>query len=265
LQDFGFSQEMINRFFKPFFAGIFLENQLSTSSRMFEFVYKMFGEGLATLPKSGIEAIPIQLKSRLNNTTFLWNTKVKSVRDQHIILENGTEIPTDFSIIATDANEFLLEKEFPKVAWKSCTTLYFETNHKSSNKPLIGLIADAEALINNIFYHTNVQTSQSGGKELLSVTVVKKHNLSDEALQKQVAIELEQFCNIKNVRFIKMYSIKRALPDLQNLKYSLQSEETQVSSHIFLAGDTRLNGSLNAAMLAGESAALGVVNAVSKV
>lgn len=45
LIDFGFSEEIIAQFFTPFFSGIFLEPELATSSRMFEFVYKMFGEG----------------------------------------------------------------------------------------------------------------------------------------------------------------------------------------------------------------------------
>ena len=35
--------------------------------------------------------------------------------------------------------------------------------------------------------------------------------------------------------------------------------ETSLTSSIFLAGDTQLNGSLNAAMISGERAALGVV------
>jgi hypothetical protein len=47
LKSFGFSDAIITDFFTPFFSGIFLENQLDTSSRMFEFVYKMFGNGLA--------------------------------------------------------------------------------------------------------------------------------------------------------------------------------------------------------------------------
>ena len=38
LRNFGFSEEIINQFFKPFFGGIFLEPELETSSRMFEFV-----------------------------------------------------------------------------------------------------------------------------------------------------------------------------------------------------------------------------------
>ena len=41
LKDFGFSARIIDDFFKPFFSGIFLESNLDTSSRMFEFVYKM--------------------------------------------------------------------------------------------------------------------------------------------------------------------------------------------------------------------------------
>ena len=53
----GFSKNIIKNFFTPFFSGIFLEDELYTSSRMFEFVFKMFGEGLALMPKGGIEEI----------------------------------------------------------------------------------------------------------------------------------------------------------------------------------------------------------------
>ena len=42
LSQSGFSDSMINNFFRPFFSGIFLEPNLETSSRMFRFVYKMF-------------------------------------------------------------------------------------------------------------------------------------------------------------------------------------------------------------------------------
>ena len=71
LEKLGFSNGIITDFFKPFFSGIFLETELETSSRMFEFVYKMFGEGDATLPKAGIEAIPKQLLTNLKTTSFI--------------------------------------------------------------------------------------------------------------------------------------------------------------------------------------------------
>ena len=41
------------------------------------------------------------------------------------------------------------------------------------------------------------------------------------------------------------------------------ASETRLTSGIFLAGDTQLNGSLNAAMISGEKAALGPIAALS--
>ena len=58
LKKYGFSQKMIDRFYKPFFSGIFLENDLKTSSHMFDFVMKMFSEGDAAIPELGMEEIP---------------------------------------------------------------------------------------------------------------------------------------------------------------------------------------------------------------
>lgn len=260
LIDFGFSNEIIKKFFKPFFSGIFLESELQTSSRMFEFVYKMFGEGFAALPKSGIEAIPIQLKNNLKQTTFLYNTKVKEVGDGRIVLNEGTQLESHYTIIATESEGLL--NEIQKLDWKSCDTLYFETKKRTIAKPLIGLISDKDALINNIFYHTSIKTNLAGANELLSVTIVKDHNLTSNELITQVQRELKQFCNIEVLRFIKQYSIPKALPNLQNLKYEMTPSETRFSSRIFLAGDVQLNASLNAAMIAGEKAALGVVEAI---
>ena len=262
LVDFGFSEDMITTFFKPFFSGIFLENQLETSSRMFEFVYKMFGDGTAALPKAGMEAIPKQLKSNLKNTKFVFNTKVKSVEETKILLADGTELESDYTIIAAENSDLIRGNLTQKTAWKSCDALYFEVDSRVIDKKLIGLIADKNALINNIFYPTSLESVTAGAKELLSVTVVKAHNLNSEELQKQVEVELKQFCGIDHLRFLKHYCIPKALPKLENLKYEMQPAETRFSDAIFLAGDTQLNGSLNAAMLAGERAALGIVEVV---
>jgi protoporphyrinogen oxidase len=259
LIDFGFSKEIIFKFFKPFFSGIFLEPELETSSRMFEFVYKMFGEGFATLPKGGIEAIPKQLKSNLKHSKFQFNTNVKSVEDGKIILDNGTELESDFTIIATESSKLVGNLKKKETKWKSCDTLYFETNTMTIRKPIIGLIAESDALINNIFYHSSILSKSTGRKQLLSVTVVKQHNLSKEALKIRVQKELQDYCGIDSCIFIKHYAIPNALPDLEGIKYEMLPAEIELTNSIFLAGDTQLNGSLNAAMISGEKAALNVI------
>ena len=66
----GFSGRMIERFCKPFFGGILLDPKLTTSSRMMEFVYRMFAEGDAALPARGMQAIPEQLAEDLPEGTI---------------------------------------------------------------------------------------------------------------------------------------------------------------------------------------------------
>ncbi|MDG1729747.1 MAG: NAD(P)/FAD-dependent oxidoreductase [Algibacter sp.] len=263
LSHLGFSDKMINEFFKPFFSGIFLEDKLETSSRMFEFIYKMFGEGYAALPKDGIKAIPEQLYQKLKQTTFKFDTKVTAVKDGEITLETTTKLDSDFTIIATDAHHLVSNLKNQTTLWKSCNTLYFESEQRIIKKSLIGLIPHQGTLINNIFYHTSLTTNATRNKELLSVTVIDNKNVSNEALIEMVKEELKTHCGIDNLKFIKHYYIPMALPKLHSLKYDMLPSETRLNSKIFLAGDTQLNGSLNAAMMSGERAALGIIEALS--
>ena len=259
LKEFGFSSQIITQFFTPFFTGIFLENELTTSSRMFEFVFKMFGEGLAVLPKGGMEEISKQLVANLSNTTFQYNTQVSSVSDDEIVLHTGEKLVSTATIIATDASKLVRDAPSKNLIWKSCQTLYFTTNKRVIEKPMIGLVSKKDSLINNIFYHTSVATNSNNTEELLSVTVVKEHQLTEEQLIATVTKQLQEECTIDHLTFLAVYHIKKALPDLKDIKYEVSPPETQLSSGIFLAGDVQLNGSLNAAMIAGENAALQVI------
>ena len=262
LTDFGFSKDIISDFFKPFFSGIFLETQLDTSSRMFEFVYKMFGEGDATIPKAGIEAIPKQLLNNLKTTTFKYNTKVTALKDGEITLDDDTKLESDYTIVATEASGLISNLKNQSTKWKSCTTLYFETETRVIDKKLIGLIPKSGTFINNIFYNSSLECAINTKKELLSVTVIDDQGLSNEALIEAVQTELKELCGITSINFIKLYSIPRALPKLEDLKYEMMPSETRLMNGLFLAGDTQLNGSLNAAMISGERAAMGVIESL---
>ncbi len=264
LKSWGFSKDMIDTFFRPFFNGIFLENKLETSSRMFAFVYKMFGEGHAALPKAGIEAIPKQIHQKLKHSTFKFQTKVAAIMDKEIVLANGDRLESDFTIVATEASGLIKNLKNQSTQWQSCDTLYFETETRSVNKALIGLIPNKDALINNIFYPSSLEMNIPLKKDLLSVSLVGTYTLGEEELIDQVQKELKDYCGIDSCKFIKRYCIPRALPKLENLQYEMSPSETQLTRGIFLAGDTQLNGSLNAAMLSGESAAMGIIESLSK-
>ena len=260
----GFSKTIIKNFFTPFFRGIFLEEELYTSSRMFEFVFKMFGEGLALLPKGGIEDIPRHLKDTLQKTEIYHNSFASSVKDMEITLANGKKIKTNYTIIATEPTNLVEGLKGQDTGWKSCQNLYFTCSRRVYEKAFIGLVSNQECLINNIFYPTSVPTNKKTEDELLSVTIVKDHGLAEKELIERVKKELKEECKIEDVEFLKFYNIPRALPKLSNLQYDISPSETKLKDGIFLAGDVLLNGSLNAAILAGEKAAMGVLDAIKK-
>lgn len=263
LKERGFSNTIIENFFKPFFSGIFLETELSTPSSMFEFVYKMFGDGYAAIPKAGMQAISDQLASQLKNTTFLFNTRVQEIKDHQIILEKGTTIETDYTLIATEPSALIASLSQETISWNSSDTLYFECPGKLYEKAIIGLIADDnDVLINNIFYHTSISTKSKLKHQLLSVTIVKRHSLNSEELVARVQEELKTYCGIDYTVFLKHYHIPKGLPKLSSLHAEIAATETKLTDRIYLAGDYLLNSSSNAAMLSGERAAEGVIAAI---
>jgi protoporphyrinogen oxidase len=264
LQEKGFSNDIIQQFFRPFFTGIFLEPNLDTSSRMFEFVYKMFGQGYATLPKGGIGEVPKQLASRLKYTKIELQKVIKTCEDNILFFDDGTKKRFDFIILATDAAPLVGNMRNQALTWRSCDTLYFTFKNTHDTRPLIGLIANQESLVNNIFVHTNLKTMQRGKGDLLSVTVVKNHDLSEYELIHKVKEELLQECGLEDLTYLKTYSIKKALPVLSGLQGTIFPTETRLTNTIFLAGDYLLNGSLNAAMQSGENAAKGLVEVLEK-
>lgn len=255
LKDYGFSDQIINQFFKPFYTGIFLEPELATSSRMFEFVFKMFTEGNATLPAAGIQAIPQQMAARLDGVVQL-NTAVDQVVNDQIIFKDGSQLHSDYTIIATEAESLVPNLPQSDREWHSVQTLYFATEVIGFKQAIIGLIAGENCLSNNFHFLNDCFPNHD---KVVSVTVVKKHDLSLDQLAQQVRTELVQQANIELGKLLHDVTIHKALPQLDSLQYCMNDTETQLTEHIYLAGDHLSNGSLNAAMLNGKAAANAVI------
>lgn len=103
----GFSDEIIAGFFRPFFGGVFLEHKLLTSSRMFEFIFRMFSSGDTALPAAGMNAIPRQLAATLPPDSVRLNSPVASIETGAtaatvVTLNSGERLTADVVIIATE-------------------------------------------------------------------------------------------------------------------------------------------------------------------
>jgi protoporphyrinogen oxidase len=257
LKSYGFSNKIIDNFFKPFFRGIFLEEGLTTSSRMFKFVFKMFSTGHAAVPKRGMQAIPDHLFNQLKSTEIRLNQKVKAIEGSQIILDSGEILEADQIIIASNPNALIKEKSNIVKGFKKVINIYFELEKSFLAAPMIGLVPGEQFYINNLVFMTDVNSAYSeSAKALLSVSVVKPTRDLNNLVQ-MVTIELEALTGIQSTHFkpIRTYEIDYALPEIDHLKNEVSNIPVKVGQNIYLAGDYMLNASINGAMASGRKAA----------
>lgn len=265
LKAYGFSEAIIANFFTPFFRGIFLEKNLDTSSRMFEFVFKLFAQGNAAVPAKGMGQIPEMIKSQLTRTTLLLNTPVAAVEGNCLVLADGTVLEADRIIVAVQPDRIMKQLEGQFGAPRHVINLYFAAQKSFVGRPMIGLLA-GNHLINNLVFLDDVSKEYApSGKSLLSVTVLES-DLGEKELIKAVRAELEVISGVKAEQFkhFKTYYIPHALPQVDDLRYSMEPTECMVLDRVFLAGDYLLHGSINAAMTSGRTAAEAVIHSIAR-
>ena len=149
-QDYGFSDQIIRHFFQPFFTGIFLESELKTSRRMFDFVFKMFSEADTAVPNLGMEEIPKHLADPLPSESIVTGAKVKKIDGQEVILEDGSTFSAPHIILATEATGLVKEFSEVKSNHQSTTHLHFVAKEAPIKAPIIALNTTPKRLVNNI-------------------------------------------------------------------------------------------------------------------
>lgn len=260
LADYGFSPKMIHRFYAPFLSGIFLENELKTSRRMFDFVMKMFSDGDVAVPEFGMEEIPKQLVAMLPECSIQYNTKVTAIEGKTVITEDGTVMEANQILLATTANN-LTQKFFPKQKMTShqVTNIYFEANEAPTEKAVVILNASVQKKwVNNLTVISNVSKAYAPkGKVLISVSFNGIPTIDDATLAENMKQELKQWYGekVNSWKMLKAYRIEYALPTQESVRNEIAASEIKISETLFICGDNLLNGSINAAMKTGRLAA----------
>ncbi len=254
LQNFGFSETMINRFFKPFFRGVFLENDLKTNSNFFKFLYSQFAKGDVVVPENGMQAIPEQIASNLSPNQIRLNTKVQKIDGKTVYLENGETIEAEKIVLATDASSAakLLGNDI-KTEFNGTTCLYFASNSpiKLSGEPYLIINSNANELISHVFVISDVVPNYApAGKTLISVNLVGNKEVSEENVQAEL---IKWFGNNHDWRHLKTYKIPEALP--QFFEKSATENNLKINDFTYRCGDYTAYPSLNAAMKTGREVA----------
>lgn len=262
LKNLGFSDDIISRFFSPFFGGITLDRELSGSSRMFEFIYKMMAEGQVTVPAAGMGAITAQLAARLKPDTLKLNSRVQSV-DQHVNLSDR-RLQARSIVVATEGPEaarLLPRIRAPRSLRATC--LYFAAPQAPMSEPILVLNAGG-GLINNLAVMSNTASTYApDGQSLISVTVLGEPELEGERLTEQVLAELKAWYGkaADEFRHLRTYVIHHAQPAarLGQAPQSARLTGPDGAANIYVCGDHYENASINGALVSGRKAAEAVL------
>ena len=257
LKQLRFSPKILERFFQPFFAGIFLEGKLNTSSRMFEFVFKMMSEGNTTLPNHGMETIPQQLKAKLKKTEFRFHSEVKEIKGQQLLMEKSENISARHIIIATEASS-LVPQMAGKSKWQETATYYFAAEKSVLRRKVIALNYHQDQLVNNFCVISDIAPGYAPkNQHLVSVSLSRVPESSVEDVSQEIKNELSDSfgASVQDWKFLRNYHIRKALPVVPEVRGSVPISETRIREGLYLAGDQMLNGSINAAMKSGQLAA----------
>ncbi|MEP4682653.1 MAG: NAD(P)/FAD-dependent oxidoreductase, partial [Rhodopirellula bahusiensis] len=237
----GFSERIIDQFFRPFLGGVFLDESLSVSSRMLEFVFRVFAGGEIAIPADGMGAIPRQLAEGLPRGSIQYQTTVQSVEPlsesewtafegespgharHRVVLSDGAAVMCRHLVIATPAGAAarLLGMDSMATPWLGTTNLYYAADRSPDSHRTLMLRGDESGPIQSAVVLSDVAPSYAPpGKALISVSVDSNHEpadgLDDEALDSRVRSQLKDWFGEDAMRWrlLRVFHVPYSLPKM---------------------------------------------------
>ncbi|MCC5805889.1 MAG: FAD-dependent oxidoreductase [Opitutales bacterium] len=245
----GFSETMLASFLRPFFRGIFLDPGLTRSSRLLDFVFKMFAEGDAALPAEGMEAIPRQLAAHLPVNRIRCNQPAAAIDRRTVILADGQTLGAENIVVATEADaacRLLPGLDAPPSFGVWCD--HFRASALPPHAAYLHLCGKGR--INNIAVPSAVQPGYAPrGTHLVSVTSLDEHPV--RAIHDELTAAFGPHAT--EWEHIHRRHIPAALPARRSLEPA--AYPLRVDDGLYIAGDHRALPTLNSALATGRAVA----------
>jgi phytoene dehydrogenase-like protein len=261
LQEAGFSTTIIEQFFRPFIGGVFLDESLSASSRLLEFVFRMFACGDIAVPADGMAAIPRQLAERLPQGTLQLNKSVASIEQHHVHLTDGTSLSADNVVVATESCTAarLLGIDALDTAWNQATTIYYAAADPPVRQKMLMLRGDERGPIQTATVLSNIAPQYAPrGQSLVSVSLAAASELGSvdvDAIDSAVRLQLHQWFgpNVDDWRRLGVYRVPFALParPLDPVLRSIDAGDYGGTLGFYICGDHCETPSIQGAMNSG--------------
>jgi phytoene dehydrogenase-like protein len=260
LREAGFSELYIDSFFRPFYGGVLLNRELTTSARVLKFTLRMLATGRTVVPALGMGQIPKQLASRLPRDAVRLNSPVDALlRDGGRVTgvrAGGEEHEADAVVVATDApTAGRLSGEAVPEGRVGEVCLYFETSGLGTGKKIL-LNAEDEAFVNNAVEISDVSEGYAPpGRHLLYAVTLTGLDLPDETLYRRGIENLSRWYPHADFRPLGLRRIPYGqFAQPPGVHEGLPGNRTPTPG-LVLAGEYTEDSSINGSMLSGEKAA----------
>lgn len=256
LAERGFSPSVVDRFFRPFFGGVFLERGLATSSRWLRYLFRMFAVGDATLPSAGMGAVPAQLAARLPAGAVRTGARVEAVSATRATLSTGEPVGASAVVVAVDGPEAhgLLGLEPPPM--RGVVTLHYAADRDPVGEPILLLNAEPGGVVNDVAVVSAVAPGYApAGAALVSVTVLGAGPVDEGAVRAELARWFGE--EPRRWRLLRTLRLPAALPAFQPPTTPVRP--ARVRPGLYVAGDHVATPSLAGALESGRRAAEAVL------
>ena len=270
----GFSPAIIERFFRPFFGGVFLDDKLGTSAALFRYYLKKFATGRALLPARGIGEIPRQLAAGLPTGKLRLGCRVDRLERvgngaDALVTTAGERIEFDQLLLATDApaTARLLERPLSSKPALGTTVVYFASSAPLYERAMLALPAGRGRLVRHFVQLTNAAPEYApAGQHLLSATILDRHGLDDTRLAVAVREEIAAiYPAARELRVVAVVDVPYAQHP-QPASFARDLAPAPAATHldnVWLAGDQTGACSIQSAMVSGECSAAFLARRIS--
>jgi glycine/D-amino acid oxidase-like deaminating enzyme len=159
LRDRGFTEAMIDRFFRPLVGGIQLDPELGGSKKMFDIIFRMLADGDAAVPAAGMGALPAQLADRLVPGTISLNTRVTSLGDHSVTVGDGEVRRASAIVVATEGPAASQLTGIEPVASRPVGSVWFAAAEAPTDAPLVILDGTGRGPVLNVAVMSTIAPS----------------------------------------------------------------------------------------------------------
>lgn len=261
LRQNGFSEGFITAFFQPFFRGIFLEENLASSSRMFAFVFSMLSRGYAALPADGIGAIPAQLAAQLPPEALWTECPAREILPRGVRLADGRMLEARHIVLATNlsAAAQLTPLVQPR-PWNGTTCWHLACPTNPFPARMLVLNGSEKGPISNIAVPSSVSPSYApASSHLITVSIRPNHSPAESDLFE----EIRRWANQPDLPLetLRIDSIPEALPRQEPGDNSFGTASPRLADGLWVCGDHRFSASLEGALASASLATEAILKA----